>query len=347
MDILPEYLYASVLSEWVPFGNFGKFDSAVCNKKERKLFLDIIGKEYFVLKDNTCWNGILALKWIEMRRIHFRKLNVGVEISNLKIFKFKICPSKIETIVFNSTVSLESISEFLMTCSNIRNLKVMGFEPPLKNFVNYFEIRNLDFLEVWIDRLYYSEVPTIDPSKMKCFSCSLEVTSSYVSLWQRYLFYKTTNIDFDIENDIKSLVDKKSDSLLMQLYFVAEDNMRINFSTIVYLIKNCYMSDLIVSSPGGLINIFTYWTDCNRGESHNFHIINTNKGIIFTLENMLEFVTLIKNCGQITIENFPLNNEIIKIMIINNPKRHKHWKPEFINCGIDYDLSMVDRWSIL
>lgn len=65
---LPEYLIGSVVSHWIELQDLTKLDTAVCNKKSRIEFLNILSSTWFEFRSETEMN-IENAQWISFRKV--------------------------------------------------------------------------------------------------------------------------------------------------------------------------------------------------------------------------------------------------------------------------------------
>src|SRR4051812_27574078 len=64
----------ALINDWVEFAELGKLDSAVCNHKNRKEYLELLSNEFVFVENNCRCENEESLNWIAVRQIKLRTL---------------------------------------------------------------------------------------------------------------------------------------------------------------------------------------------------------------------------------------------------------------------------------
>jgi hypothetical protein len=111
----------SLLIDWLDVKDLCYFDSAILNKKNRKLLLSIMNKDFFVLEglENSLTNHYY--EWLIKRNISIRKLTVTAD-NSLDLVKKVIKNTKLIYLnvnMFTFSISTEYINEISYNLSNL------------------------------------------------------------------------------------------------------------------------------------------------------------------------------------------------------------------------------------
>lgn len=79
---LPKYVLLPILIDWLVMNDVGSLDSALCNKVQRKLFLEWLGGAHSVTLSGIMhekYNGVGYWQWLSIRNIHVHHIGLFFE----------------------------------------------------------------------------------------------------------------------------------------------------------------------------------------------------------------------------------------------------------------------------
>jgi hypothetical protein len=125
---LPNFICSELFTQWIDVKDLAKLDSAVVNRAQRKLFLEMIRDDYFVVKGSELFTLATYISWLSLRSLKIDKLVVLTslfknpeQLSRLNVSRLESLSFKTGTNFSSKTVSyplLQRLMNFLGSAEN-------------------------------------------------------------------------------------------------------------------------------------------------------------------------------------------------------------------------------------
>jgi hypothetical protein len=243
MNSIPFDVSVCLFMDWVGFIELGKFDSALCNKKDRKHFLDVLSSNWFVFPSNQNHGDNLSLLWIQTRKMRVCKLLLKKFelISFPEAFTLKVEHLEIQNI---DHTSFETLNIFLTNCESLSSICLSGDDLQLHSayFLECLSpevLKRLSVVEIWSQDVHKKDEDFVSEPMINLgfYHYDLKIYSYFTFLDRkrnhRTLMYKIDS-DFSIDNNFEQFSNKYTQFDEIKLY--AQYKRPYDLSTILNFI---------------------------------------------------------------------------------------------------------------
>lgn len=127
MDIfdVPSSLFVDIFTKWLNSKDFAIFDTAVCNKKQRRKFVNQISEEAFILTGRSL-SSQTYLDWLNVRKLKVDKIVIESQYLVFENALYQIDFSALHSLVLktnkNINVATECFQRLFVKCPNLKQI---------------------------------------------------------------------------------------------------------------------------------------------------------------------------------------------------------------------------------